>query len=49
MLVIGKYKPRAEAYELSYSKQVDITPWKHVNSIGIGIFIMVLVIYIYFI
>jgi SSS family solute:Na+ symporter len=49
MLIIGKYKPRAEAYELSYSKQVDITPWKHVNSIGIGICIMVLVIYIYFI
>jgi len=49
MLIISKYKPRAEAFELTYSKQVDITPWKHLNSIGIGICIVVLVIYIYFI
>jgi SSS family solute:Na+ symporter len=48
MLLISKYKPRQKAFVLPYSKQVDITPWKHVNTIGIGICILVLVIYIYF-
>jgi solute:Na+ symporter, SSS family len=48
MLLIGKYKPRTEAYVQEYTKQVDITPWKHLNSIGILICIIVLGIYIYF-
>jgi SSS family solute:Na+ symporter len=48
MLLISKYKPRQESFILPYSKQVDITPWKHVNTIGIGICIIVLAIYIYF-
>lgn len=49
MLVIGEHRPRKIAYQLPYSKQVDITPWKHVNRIGILICIIVLAIYIYFI
>lgn len=48
MLLIGKYKPRTEAYVQEYTKQVDIKPWKHLNSIGITICIIVLGIYIYF-
>lgn len=48
MLVIGRIKPRAEAFQLSYTKQVDITPWKYLNVVGIGICIIVLAIYIYF-
>ena len=48
MLLIGKYWPRAEAYKQVYTKQVDITSWKHLNSVGIGICIIVLSIYIYF-
>lgn len=48
MLLIGKYKPRAEAYVQEYTKQVDIKPWKHLNSVGITICIIVLGIYIYF-
>ena len=48
MLLIGKYKPRSEAYVQVYTKQVDITPWKHLNSVGITICIIVLGIYIYF-
>lgn len=49
MLIIGRLYPRTEAYNLPYSKQVDITPWKHVNTVGIGICALVLFIYIYFI
>lgn len=48
MLLIGKYKPRTEAYVQEYTKQVDIKPWKHLNSVGITICIIVLGIYIYF-
>ena len=48
MLLIGKYNPRAEAYVQEYTKQVDIKPWKHLNSVGITICIIVLGIYIYF-
>jgi len=48
MLLIGKYKPRAEAYVQEYTEQVEITPWKYLNSIGISICIIVLGIYIYF-
>ncbi len=48
MLLIGKYKPRKEAYVQEYTNQVEITPWKHVNNIGIAICVLVLGIYIYF-
>jgi SSS family solute:Na+ symporter len=48
MLLIGKYKPRKEAYQQKYTKQVDITPWKYLNTTGIVICIIVLGIYIYF-
>ncbi len=48
MLLIGKYNPRAEAYQQKYTKQVDITPWKYLNSVGITICLIVLGIYIYF-
>ena len=49
MLLIGKYKPRQKPFELAYTKQVDITPWKHLNTVGILICMVVLAIYIYFI
>ena len=48
MLLIGKFKPRSEAYVQHYTKQVDITPWKYLNQVGIAICIIVLAIYIYF-
>ena len=48
MLLIGKFYPRKEAYVQHYTKQVDITPWKYLNSVGITICIIVLGIYIYF-
>ena len=49
MLLIGKYNPRAEAFELKYTNEVNIKPWKHLNKAGIAICIIVLGIYIYFI
>ena len=48
MLLIGKFKPRKEAYIQHYTKQVDITPWKYLNLVGITICLIVIAIYIYF-
>ena len=48
MLLIGKLKPREIAYKQSYTQDVEITPWKHVRSVGLVICVIVLVIYIYF-
>ncbi|MDP5157624.1 MAG: solute:sodium symporter family transporter [Flaviramulus sp.] len=48
MLIIGKIKPRVTAFELEYTKQVDITPWKHTKIVGALITLIVVCIYIYF-
>jgi solute:Na+ symporter, SSS family len=48
MLVIGKIKPRKEPFVQEYTKQVDITPWKHVKSVGIAICLLVIAVYAYF-
>lgn len=48
MLIIGKLYPLKESYNIKYTKQVDITPWKHVNIASIGIVLIVVAIYIYF-
>ncbi len=48
MLIIGKIKPREEAFELTYTKQVDITPFKYVKEFGIAICLIVISIYWYF-
>ncbi len=48
MLIIGKFRPRAQAYNDSYTKQVDITTWKYATPIGIVICLIVIGVYIYF-
>lgn len=48
MLVIGKLQPRATAYELPYTKQVDIKPWKYVGITGAIVTIIVIFTYVYF-
>lgn len=48
MLLIGRYYPLKEAYVQAYTKQVDITPWKHVKQAGFAICIIVIGVYIYF-
>jgi SSS family solute:Na+ symporter len=48
MLLIGKLKPRKEAYVQEFTEQVDITPWKYVKQAGIAICIIVIGVYIYF-
>jgi len=48
MLVVGKIKPRKEAFVQEYTKQVDITPWKYTKQTGIAISAIVIGIYIYF-
>lgn len=48
MLIIGKVHPRANAFELPYTKQVNITPWKYVGIAGIIICAIVVYSYFYF-
>ena len=48
MLAIGYFKPRTEDFELEYTKQVDITPWKLVKPMGVLIAVIVVAIYIVF-
>ncbi|MCM4150754.1 solute:sodium symporter family transporter [Arenibacter sp. N53] len=48
MIVIGKFYPRKEAFELEYTKQVSIEPYRYVNQVGIAVCVIVIGIYIYF-
>ncbi|PTM07369.1 MAG: solute:sodium symporter family transporter [Bacteroidetes bacterium] len=48
MLIIGRIYPRKEPFVQEYTKQVEITPWKHVKPVGLTICILVVAIYIYF-
>ena len=48
MLIIGKLRPQATAYELVHSKDVDITPYKFSVPFGIGIVVVVVCSYVYF-
>jgi SSS family solute:Na+ symporter len=48
MLVIGKIIPREKAYVQVYTKQVEITPWKHVKPTGIIICVIVICTYLFF-
>jgi len=48
MLIIGAIYPRKEAFELKYTEQVDITPYKYVKHLGLAVCIIVVSIYIYF-
>jgi len=48
MLVIGKIKPRAVAFDLPYTEQVDITPYKYVKPVGLSIVVVVILSYLYF-
>ena len=48
MLIIGKFYPRKEPFQLEYTKQVSIEPWKHVKIASGFIAFVVIAIYIYF-
>ena len=48
MLVVGKLYPREKDFELVYTKQVDITPWKYTKQVGIVICLIVISSYVYF-
>ncbi|WP_420401021.1 solute:sodium symporter family transporter [Flagellimonas sp.] len=48
MLLIGKFYPRKEAFVQEYTKQVEITPYRHVKQVGLAICVIVVGIYIYF-
>ena len=48
MLVIGKLKPREDDYEQTYTKQVDVTPWKPIKIVGTVICLIVISTYFIF-
>ncbi|MBR9854758.1 MAG: solute:sodium symporter family transporter [Algicola sp.] len=48
MLIIGKFYPRKEPFQLEYTKQVSIEPWKYVKPASVFICFIVIAIYIYF-
>lgn len=48
MLLIGKFNPRETLFELQYTKEVDITPWKYVSVVGIAVTVIVLSTYFIF-
>ena len=48
MLLIGKLKPRNEAYKQKYTEQVDITPWKPVKILGVILTVIVISTYFVF-
>ena len=48
MLIIGKIRPRKEAFIQENTEQVDVTPWKHTHIVGLAICFFVIGIYIYF-
>ena len=48
MLLIGRFFPRKEAYVQVFTEEVDISPWRRSNLVGILICILVISIYVYF-
>ena len=48
MVLIGKVWPKAEPYELKYTDQVSIVPYKYVKQLGIAVCVIVIGIYIAF-
>lgn len=48
MLLIGKFYPRKDPFELEYTKQVSIEPYKYVYHVGLTVCAIVIGIYIYF-
>ena len=45
MIVMAKIKPRENAYEQTYTNDVDITPWKGAKACGIIILVLIALMY----
>jgi SSS family solute:Na+ symporter len=48
MLINAKITPRSEAFEIEYPKEVELTPYKHIKSVGLAICLVVLSLYMIF-
>ena len=48
MLVIGKIWPSKEPFELKYTEQVSIEPYKYVKQVGLVVCAIVIGLYVYF-
>ncbi|MGG3838907.1 solute:sodium symporter family transporter [Paenibacillus thiaminolyticus] len=48
MLLIGKWKPREQDFELFESGKVDLTPWKHAKVFTIVMVLLMVAVYVLF-
>ncbi|MBN8210267.1 solute:sodium symporter family transporter [Bacillus sp. NTK071] len=48
MVLVGKLRPRAVAYELYDSKKVDLKPWKHAKVFSVFILVLMIGVYAFF-
>ena len=48
MVLVGKLRPRAVAYELYDSKKVDLKPWKHAKAFSVFILLLMIGVYAFF-
>ena len=45
MILMAAFNPRKEAYEQTYTNDVDITPWKGAKACGIIILVLIALMY----
>jgi SSS family solute:Na+ symporter len=48
MLIFGKVRPRAEAWQQQHSGDVELTPWEYARPMGAVLVVIVLLIYVAF-
>ena len=48
MMIITIIKPRSQPYIQEYTRQVELSPWKHVKIAGATIAILAVAIYLFF-
>ena len=48
MLVIGVVNPRKEPWQIVYTNEVDLTPWRGAKWVSVILFMLVVAIYVFF-
>ena len=48
MLAIGAVSPRKEPWQIVYTNEVDLTPWRGAKWVSLILFMLVIAIYVFF-
>ena len=48
MLAIGAVSPRKEPWQIVYTNEVDLTPWRGAKWVSLILLILVIAIYVFF-